>query len=62
MAAHHPERAKRGEHREDAQPPPRNVHWGAVAGALLLGLGALLRKQRRALAGRARLSAARGPG
>ena len=49
MDEEHPERAARTERGEEARGPPRDVHWGAVAGALLLGLRALLRTRRRGM-------------
>lgn len=46
MGRKHPGQVTQHKPGEDTRNPPRNVHWGAVAGALLLGLGALLRKRR----------------
>lgn len=46
MGRKHPELAIQHKPGKDTRNPPRNVHWGAAAGALLLGLGALLRKRR----------------
>lgn len=47
MGRKHPRQATQNEPGKDTGSPPRNVHWGAAAGALLLGLGSLLRKRRR---------------
>lgn len=63
MDEEHPARAARTERGEEARGPPRDVHWGAVAGALLLGLRALLGTRRRGRSGgRRQVKAPRSPG
>ncbi len=52
MSEEHPEQGAQAP-RDASVHAPRNVHWGAVAGAVVLGLGALLRKRRQSRAEKA---------